>query len=69
MLAEGKLPEVGEDYCWPDPEVDNDNVNRIELGNLRLSSEDEAALVAFLKTLTDTNEDPVFLVNQFPPMP
>ena len=68
MLAEGKLPEVGGDYCWPDPEV-GVNVNTVELGDLGLSPEDEAALVAFLKTLTDTNEDPVFLVNQFPPMP
>jgi cytochrome c peroxidase len=38
--------------CWPAPEV-NDNVNDDELGNLGLSPDDEAALVAFLKTLSD----------------
>jgi cytochrome c peroxidase len=37
---------------WPPPEVDQ-NVNRTELGNLGLSTADEAALVAFMKTLTD----------------
>lgn len=38
--------------CWPAPEVAM-NVNKAELGNLRLSSEDEAALVAFMRTLSD----------------
>ena len=38
--------------CWPAPEV-SDNVNSDELGDLGLSAEDEAAIVAFLKTLTD----------------
>ena len=38
--------------CWPSPEVDY-NVNTDELGNLRLTSEEEAAIVAFLKTLSD----------------
>lgn len=37
---------------WPEPEI-NDNVNQDELGNLGLSSEEEQALVAFMKTLTD----------------
>ena len=37
---------------WPEPEV-SDNVNQDELGNLGLSSTEETALVAFLKTLTD----------------
>ena len=37
---------------WPPPEVP-ENVNRNELGNLGLTSEEEAAIVAFLKTLTD----------------
>jgi cytochrome c peroxidase len=37
---------------WPAPEVP-DNVNTDELGNLGLSAEDEAAIVAFLQTLTD----------------
>jgi cytochrome c peroxidase len=47
VLAEG----------WPPPEVDR-NVNRellegVPLGNLELDSEAEAAIVAFLKTLSD----------------
>ena len=38
--------------CWPAAEVQQ-NVNRVELGNLRLSLEEEAAIVAFLRTLSD----------------
>lgn len=38
--------------CWPAPEV-AENVNVDELGDLGLSPEDEAAIVAFLKTLSD----------------
>jgi cytochrome c peroxidase len=38
--------------CWPAPEV-LENVNREELGNLRLTPEEEAAVVAYLRTLTD----------------
>ena len=38
--------------CWPGPEV-AENVNRDELGDLGLSPEEEAAIVAFLKTLSD----------------
>jgi cytochrome c peroxidase len=38
--------------CWPAPEV-AENVNRDELGDLGLSPEEEAAIVAFLKTLSD----------------
>lgn len=37
---------------WPAPEVAL-NVNTAEMGNLRLSPREEAALVAFMKTLTD----------------
>ena len=37
---------------WPPPEV-ADNVNQGELGNLELTAEEEAAIVAFLKTLSD----------------
>lgn len=40
------------DGTWPVPEV-ADNVNRIELGNLGLTPQQEADLVAFLQTLTD----------------
>jgi cytochrome c peroxidase len=38
--------------CWPAPEVP-ENVNRDELGDLGLTPEEEAAIVAFLKTLSD----------------
>jgi cytochrome c peroxidase len=38
--------------CWPPPEVEQ-NVNRSELGDLGLSPQEEAALVVFLKTLSD----------------
>jgi cytochrome c peroxidase len=53
------LPAAGETddpkpgiNCWPEPEV-AENVNRAELGNLGLNHEEEAALVAFLRTLSD----------------
>ena len=38
--------------CWPEPEV-SANVNTAELGNLGLTPEEEAAIVAFLTTLSD----------------
>jgi cytochrome c peroxidase len=38
--------------CWPAPEV-AENVNTAELGNLGLTDEEEAAIVAFLRTLSD----------------
>jgi cytochrome c peroxidase len=38
--------------CWPAPEV-SQNVNTAELGNLGLTPAEEAAIVAFLKTLSD----------------
>lgn len=38
--------------CWPAPEV-GQNVNTIEIGNLGLSDEEEDAIVAFLKALSD----------------
>lgn len=37
---------------WPAPEIP-ENVNRDELGNLGLTIQEEKALVAFMKTLTD----------------
>jgi cytochrome c peroxidase len=55
------LPTCPDDYteaqalaanCWPAPEV-AENVNTTELGNLGLTPEEEAAIVAFLKTLSD----------------
>jgi len=65
---------------WPAPEV-ADNVNVDELGNLGLSSEEEAKVVAFLRTLTDDypvwGKDPLvpkgtaspFANTPFPPLP
>lgn len=38
--------------CWPEPEFE-DSVNDDELGNLRLTGEQEDAIVEFLKTLSD----------------
>jgi cytochrome c peroxidase len=38
--------------CWPEAEV-LENVNDTELGNLGLTDDEEAAIVAFLKTLSD----------------
>ena len=38
--------------CWPAPEV-AENVNTAELGNLGLTLDEEAAIVAFLKALSD----------------
>lgn len=38
--------------CWPAPEIAA-TMNRDELGNLKLTEEEEAQIVAFLKTLTD----------------
>jgi cytochrome c peroxidase len=38
--------------CWPAPEID-ENVNRRLLGALALSGEEERAIVAFLRTLSD----------------
>jgi hypothetical protein len=55
------LPDCPGDYteaqalaanCWPAPEV-AENVNRDELGNLGLTEDEEADIVAFLKTLSD----------------
>ncbi|MGZ9222443.1 MAG: cytochrome C, partial [Anaerolineales bacterium] len=38
--------------CWPAPEV-SENINTDELGDLGLTPAEEAAIVAFLKTLSD----------------
>jgi cytochrome c peroxidase len=47
----GRTDRAGVD-CWPEPEIAT-NINRVELGALRLSPEEEAAVVAFLRTLSD----------------
>ncbi len=43
--------------CWPEPEVAI-NVNTSELGDLGLTPGEEAAIVAFLKTLSDGYHNP-----------
>lgn len=65
---------------WPVPEV-TQNVNFEEVGNLGLTPDEEAALVAFMKTLTDNypafGNDPnvppgtpsPFANTPFPPFP
>ncbi len=58
-------PDVGVN-CWPAPEVAL-NVNADELGNLRLTENQEADLVAFLKTLTDGYGEPLDII--LPPAP
>lgn len=40
--------------CWPAPEVAA-TVNNAELGDLKLTADEEAAIVAFLKTLSDSD--------------
>jgi cytochrome c peroxidase len=42
---------------WPEPEVP-ENVNKEELGDLGLTEEEEAAIVTFMKTLSDGYELP-----------
>jgi cytochrome c peroxidase len=43
--------------CWPAPEY-ADNMNTRQLGNLGLSDEEENAIVAFMKTLSDGYTNP-----------
>ena len=43
--------------CWPQPEV-AENMNRDELGKLGLTEEEEAAIVAFMQTLSDGWQPP-----------
>ena len=53
VLPKCKPNDPGEKItCWPSPE-DSTNINKRQLGNLGLSDQEEDALVAFLKTLTD----------------
>jgi cytochrome c peroxidase len=49
-------PEAGR-TCWPAPEV-TENLNTEEMGRLGLNAEEEAAIVAFLKTLSDGWQPP-----------
>lgn len=53
VLLRCKAGDPGEKVkCWPSPE-DPTNLNKKELGNLGLTDQHKADLVAFLKILTD----------------
>jgi cytochrome c peroxidase len=53
VLPACKASDPGEEVtCWPQPE-DATNMNKRQLGNLKLTDQEEDAIVAFLKTLTD----------------
>ena len=52
LYTEAQALDAG---CWPAPEV-AENVNTAELGDLGLTEDEEDAIVAFLKTLTDEFE-------------
>jgi cytochrome c peroxidase len=53
VLPKCKAGDSGEKViCWPEAE-DSTNLNKRQLGNLKLTEQEEDALVAFLKTLTD----------------
>jgi hypothetical protein len=48
----GRRTSREDQTCWPAPEHP-ETMNRKQLGNLALSSEEEDKIGAFLKTLTD----------------
>ena len=53
VLPKCNAGDAGEKVtCWPPPE-DPTNLNKKQLGNLKLTDQEENDLVAFLKTLTD----------------
>ena len=53
VLPKCKAGDPGEKVtCWPEAE-DSSNLNKRQLGDLKLADQEEDALVAFLKTLTD----------------
>jgi cytochrome c peroxidase len=59
VLPRCKAGDPGEKVtCWPQPE-DETNLNTRQLGNLKLSDEEEDDIVAFLKTLTDDYKVPI----------
>jgi len=58
VLPQCKPGDRGEKVsCWSPPE-NAENVNRKQLGNLKLTDQEEDAVVAFLKTLTDDYRPP-----------
>jgi len=58
VLPACKTGDPGEKVtCWPPPE-DPTNINKRQLGDLKLTDQEEDNLVAFLKTLTDDYKPP-----------
>jgi cytochrome c peroxidase len=58
VLPKCNAGDAGEKVsCWPAPE-DSTNLNKRQLGNLKLTDQEEDALVSFLKTLTDGYQVP-----------
>jgi cytochrome c peroxidase len=58
VLPKCKASDPGEKImCWPPPE-DATNLNRKQLGHLGLTEQEENAVVAFLRTLTDGYQIP-----------
>jgi cytochrome c peroxidase len=58
VLPRCKAGDPGEKVtCWPPPE-DPRNLNKKQLGNLKLTDQEEDDLVAFLMTLTDDYKPP-----------
>jgi cytochrome c peroxidase len=58
VLPRCKAGDLGEKVtCWPPPE-DPSNLNKKQLGNLKLTDQEEDDIVAFLKTLTDDYKVP-----------
>ena len=55
VLALCVAPEARKARCWPAPEVAV-NVNRDEMGRLRLLNREIDDIVAFMRTLTDGYE-------------
>ena len=53
VLPKCRAGDAGEKItCWPEAE-DSTNMNKRQLGKLGLTDQEEDAVVAFLKTLTD----------------
>jgi cytochrome c peroxidase len=53
--SEATEAEAQQARCWPAPEV-TANVNRDEMGRLRLNDREIDDIVAFMRTLTDGYE-------------
>ncbi|MGF1681334.1 cytochrome c peroxidase [Photobacterium minamisatsumaniensis] len=50
------VEEAMADNCWPDPEFSDTRPPSFIIGDLKLTTNEELAIVAYLKTLSDTSE-------------